>query len=106
MSVRQFLKRISLPILATTCVLVTLSACADASAAPANVSAHVSEDSGEPTCQKPDGQSIDVSSSAGTAGRLGTSAGLEGEEDITSHFLKLIGDGALSFGEERVWAGC
>ena len=105
MSVRQFLKCIALPILATTCVLVALSACAGASAAPANVSArvaaHVSQDSGEPTCQKPDAQSIEVSSSAGTSGRLGTSAGLEGEEDVTSHFLKLIGDGALSFGEEK-----
>ena len=105
MSVRQFLKCIALPILATTCVLVALSACAGASAAPANVSArvaaHVSQDSGEPTCQKPDAQSIEVSSSAGTSGRFGTSAGLEGEEDVTSHFLKLIGDGALSFGEEK-----
>lgn len=79
MSVRQFLKCITLAILATTCVLVALSACAGASAAPANVSArtsarvaaHLSQDSGEPTCQKPDGQSLEVSSSAGTSGRLG-----------------------------------
>jgi hypothetical protein len=98
MSVPQLLKPIALPILAIACVLVALPACGNASA---NVSARVSQDSGEPTCKKPDGQSIEVSSNAGTAGRLGTSAGLEGEEGVTTDFLKLLGEGALDFGEEK-----
>lgn len=96
MSLPRLLKFISLPILATVCVLVALSACGGVSAAPANVSRRVSGqasvDGGEPTCKKPDAQSIEVSSN---------SAGAEGELGIGGEFLTLIGEGAFHFTEDK-----